>query len=308
MVDASPIVDGCETGGAGPTLGSSPEERAVGVAIGCSVAGALVKFVAGALTGSMSLFASGVDSLGDLFVSTSNLFVVRYADRPPDEEHNYGHARVEGLGAMFEGGFVFAAGTFIVYEAIHRAVFGRPSHDSSVGIAVMIPILAMTVGTVLHLRRVARRTGSLVLKADALHYLSDVWVNLGVLVSLVLVAITGLPVIDAIVSIAIALFMMASSFGIVRAGFDVLMDRSLDPTTVLRVKQLLASSARVSSVHDFKTSAGKIPHVDFHVVVAPDMTVGEMHDLFLDLRAGVRSIVGPSARVLMHADPGAVGA
>jgi len=106
----------------------------------------------------------------------------------------------------------------------------------------------------------------------------------GVLVSMVLVATTGLPV-DAIVSIVIALLMMTSSLRIVRDGFDVLMGRSLDPTTVLRVKQLLASSARVSSVHDFKTCAGKIPHVDFHVVVEPDMTVGEMHDLFLDLRA-----------------------
>ena len=308
MVDASPIVDGCEPSTAGPGIRRSPEERAVGVAIACSIAGALVKFVAGALTGSMSLLASGVDSLGDLFVSISNLFVVRYADLPPDEEHNYGHARIEGFGSMFEGGFVFAAGTFIIYESIHRAVFGRPSHDSSVGILVMIPVLAMTVGTVLHLRKVARRTGSLVLKADALHYLSDVWVSLGVLVSLVLVRITGLPVVDTIVSIAIALFMMASSFGIMKDGFDVQMDRSLDPATVRRVRQLVASSARVASVHDFKTSAGKIPHVDFHVVVEPGMTVVEVHDLFLDLRAGVRSIVGPSTRVLMHADPAPVGA
>lgn len=279
------------------------EERAIRIAIACSVVGALVKASAGVVTGSMSMISSAVDSLGDLFVSIANLFVVRYGDQPPDEDHNYGHAKIEGLGAMFEGGFIFAAAIFIVYEAAHKALIGEESHDSMLGIAVMLPVLGMTVATVLHLRKVARQTGSLVVKSDALHYATDVWVNVGVLVSLALVRLTGKPVIDSVVSIGIALFMLRSSVQVVREGFDVVMDKSLDADVVEKLREMLGACARVESFHDFKTRRGRIPHVDFHVVVRPEMSAREVHDLFLDLQRDVRAIAGPTTKVLMHADP-----
>ncbi len=281
----------------------SREVRAIQVAIACAVIGAATKLVAGAITGSMTMISSAVDSLGDLMVSLANLFVVRFADREPDEGHNYGHAKIEGLGAMFEGGFIFAAGGFIIYEAIHKAIIGEVSHDSRLGILVMLPILAMTIGTVLYLRRVARATGSLVIKADATHYATDVYVNLGVLAALALVWITGEPLCDTAISIAIALYMLWSSGHIVREGFYVVMDHSLDRETVGRLRELLAACTAIESFHDFKTRAGKIPHVDFHIVVRPEMTAREVHDLYLALREQVRAIVGPGTKVLMHADP-----
>jgi ferrous-iron efflux pump FieF len=283
--------------------GTRAEERAIQVAIACSVVGATTKLGAGLLTGSMSIVSSGIDSIGDLFVSLANLLVVRYGDRPPDEEHNYGHAKIEGLGAMFEGGFIFAAGIFIIYEAIHKALIGEQSHDSVLGIAVMLPILGVTVATVAYLRKVARQTGSLVLKSDALHYMTDVWVNVGVLGSLVLVRVTGLPMVDTVISIAIALFMLYSSVVVVREGFDFVMDKSLDRDVVERVTQLLRACASIESFHDFKSRRGKISHVDFHVVVRPEMTAKEVHDVFLELQEGIRSIAGPRTKVLMHADP-----
>jgi ferrous-iron efflux pump FieF len=283
--------------------GTRAEERAIMVAMACSTVGALTKLSAGIVTGSMSLFSSAVDSLGDLIVSTANLFVVRYGDRPPDEEHNYGHAKIEGLGVMFEGGFIFAAGLFIVYEAIHKALIGEQSHDSLLGIAVMLPILGLTIGTVAYLRGVARKTGSLVVKADALHYATDVWVNVGVLVSLVLVKVTGRPIVDTVVSIGIALFMLVSSIGIVRKGFDVVMDKSLEAEVAVSIAKLLRGCTAIESFHDLKTRGGKIPHVDFHVVVRPEMTAKEVHDLFLELQKGVRSIAGTGTKLLMHADP-----
>lgn len=281
------------------------EIRAIQLAIACSVVGALTKFVFGFITGSMSMISSAVDSLGDLFVSITNLFVVRVAGSAPDADHNYGHAKIEGLGAMFEGGFIFAAGVFIIYEAVHKMLIGEVSHDSTLGILVMLPILGMTAATVAHLRKVAKATGSLVIKSDALHYMTDVYVNLGVLVSLVLVKLTGKPVIDSVISMGIALYMLYSSTHIVREGFGVVMDKSLEPEMVEKVTALLGRCAKIHSFHDFKTRTGKIPHVDFHVVVPPDMTTREVHDLFLELQAGVREIVGPAAKVLMHADPAA---
>jgi cation diffusion facilitator family transporter len=279
------------------------EIRAIQIAIACSIIGVVTKFVFGFITGSMSMISSAVDSLGDLFVSITNLFVVRVAGSAPDEDHNYGHAKIEGLGAMFEGGFIFAAGAFIIYEAVHKLIVGEVSHDSTLGIFVMLPILGMTVATVLHLQKVAKATGSLVIKSDALHYMTDVYVNIGVLVSLILVKLTGKPIIDSLISIGIALYMLYSSTHIVREGFGVVMDKSLEPETVGKLNALLRSCTKIQSFHDFKTRTGKIPHVDFHVVVRPDMTTKEVHDLFLELQVDVRQIVGPAAKVLMHADP-----
>lgn len=282
---------------------ASREIRAIWIAIGCSIIGVVTKTVIGVITGSMTIISSAVDSGGDLMVSVVNLFVVRLADREADEDHNYGHAKVEGLGAMFEGGFIFSAGCFIIYEAIHKAVIGEVSHDSVLGIVVMLPLLALTIATVVHLRRVARETGSLVIKADAVHYMTDVYVNIGVLVALSLVWLTHEPIIDTVISVGIALYMVVSSLHIVREGFDVVMDKSLEKGTVDKVRALLGACIGIESFHDFKTRAGKIPHVDFHVVVRAEMTAVELHDLFIELRAKIRDVVGATTRVLMHADP-----
>ncbi|MFO0563582.1 MAG: cation diffusion facilitator family transporter [Polyangiales bacterium] len=282
---------------------ASREERAIKVAIATSILGSITKLTAGLVTGSMSMITSAIDSLGDLFVSIVNLFVVRIADSAPDDDHNYGHAKAEGLGAMFEGGFIFAAGVFIIYESIHKIRIGDHSRNSTLGIIVMLPILAITTATVLYLRRVAKETGSLIVKSDALHYATDVYVNIGVLVSLVLVKLTNKPIIDSVISIVIALYMLYSSTHIVRAGIDVVMDRSLDAETCGKLKALLSSTTGIESFHDFRTRAGRIPHVDFHVIVKPEVTTKEVHDLFLELQTKIRAIVGPSTKVLMHADP-----
>ncbi|MEI8257675.1 MAG: cation diffusion facilitator family transporter [Deltaproteobacteria bacterium] len=279
------------------------ELRAIQVAIACSIIGVTTKMIVGFVTGSMSMISSAVDSFGDLFVSIVNLFVVRMSGRGPDDEHNYGHAKIEGLGAMFEGGFIFAAGLFIIYEAVHKMIVGEVSHDSTLGIVTMLPILALTFATVMYLRKVATETGSLVVKSDAVHYMTDVWVNVGVLVSLVLVKLTHRPIIDSIISVIIALYMLYSSTHILGLGFGVVMDRSLDKDTVKKLTALLSACAKIESFHDFRTRAGKIPHVDFHIVVRPETTTLEVHDLFLELSAQVREIVGPSTKLLLHADP-----
>ncbi len=283
--------------------GTADEIRAIRFAIACAIIGAAAKLGAGIVTGSMSMISSAVDSLGDLFVSVANLFVIRYGDRPADADHNYGHAKIEGLGAMFEGGFISAAAVFIIYEGVHKALVGEESHDSMLGIAVMVPMLGLTLATVFYLRKVAKKTGSLVVKSDALHYTTDVWVNVGVLISLVLVKITKIPLIDTVISVGIALYMLYSSFRIVREGFDVVMDKSLPPEQVAQVRAILESTDDILSFHDFKTRGGKVPHVDFHVVVAPETTTRDVHDLFLRLQDQVRVIAGSSTKVLMHADP-----
>jgi len=281
------------------------EVRAIQIAIACSIFGAIVKFSVGLGSHSMAMLASGVDSVGDLCVSAVNLFVVRLAARPADEEHNYGHAKVEGLGAMFEGGFIFSAGLFLLYEAAHKALIGEKPHDGTLGIVVMIPLILVTGATVVYLRKVAAATKSMVIAADALHYLTDVYVNLGVLAALIVAKVTGWPYVDAIFSAGIAIFMVVSSVRVVREGLHVVMDGSLPAEDVRKVKEVLEGivAKRILSFHDFRTRGGRWPVVDFHVVVSGDTPTAVVHELFVDLQAQIRAVVGPETKVLMHADP-----
>ncbi|MBM4379542.1 MAG: cation diffusion facilitator family transporter, partial [Deltaproteobacteria bacterium] len=201
--------------------------------------GAAGKFAAGLASVSSAMVSSALDSLGDILVSAVKLWVVRFSDAPPDEEHNYRHARVEELGAMFEGGFIFAAGVVALFTAARRPWTAEAPQAPGLGLAVMVPVLAMTAGTVAWVRKVARETGSLVLKADALHCATDIWMNGGVFVSLLIVERTGCGWVDPVVSLGIGLFMLRAARGIVLEGFDVLLNPSLDRAQVERVEAIL---------------------------------------------------------------------
>lgn len=273
------------------------------LAMAAALVGAAIKFSVGLWASSLALLTSAADSLGDMLVSAVNFAVVRLAERPPDDDHNYGHAKVEGLGAMFEGGFIFAAGSFVIYESAQSLRHPTAAPDTALALWAMAPVLLLTGVTVWNMRRVAAATGSVVLRADALHYATDIYMNLGVLVALIAVRLTGFATLDAIIAIGLALYMLYASWGIVREGFDIVMDKSLPADVAERVQQQIATHAEIISVHDFKTRAGKIPHVDFHIVVAPVMSVAELHALFLRLREEIRGLVGAQTKVMMHADP-----
>lgn len=122
---------------------------------------------------------------------------------------------------------------------------------------------------------------------------------------LVLVKVTGWPIIDSLVSIGIAGFMFRSVGGIVTEGLGIVMDRSLEAAVVRELQVAVTACPGIESWPDFKTRHGRVPHVDFHAVVRPEMTVTEFHALFLDVQRAVRGITGPATKVLMHADPGA---
>lgn len=276
--------------------------RAVKLAVAVATVGAVAKLAVGLITGSMAMISSAIDSVGDLLVSITNIVVIRVANAPPDAEHNYGHGKLEGLGAMFEGGFIFAGGGFILYEAIRKLVVGEVASGSLLGIVTMAPLAALTLALALYLRRIARETQSLVVKADALHYQTDVWVNVGVLVALLLVRATGISAIDPIVSISIALYMLWSAVGVVREGFHVVMDHSLDKETVDALAAMIEATPGVESFHELRTRAGRVPHVDVHVVVDPAMTAQAVHDLYAAIRDRVRARLG-EATLHVHADP-----
>src|SRR5262245_23594189 len=217
----------------GVAPGEASSREAVGAArTSVLVASALggMKILAALFTGSLAIASSFVDSLMDVFASSVNLVAVRIGGTPADEEHRYGHGKAESLAGMFQGAVVGFSGVFLVVESVRRLVSGGTVSYPLWGIAVMVVSSVVSVWITWRLRRAAKHTGSVALRADATHYSTDVWMNVGVLASLLAVKATGLHWIDAATGLGISLLVLWSSWSVIRASIDDLMDRDLGST------------------------------------------------------------------------------
>ena len=229
-------------------MAMSSERRAAMTA--SLVAGSLVvaKMVAGLLSGSVAVLASAIDSALDLAVSGFNLFAIASSEKPASERFNYGLGKIEGLASAIEGTIIIMSGLFILYQAIARAIRGAPVSHLDVSLGVMLASMLVTALLVLYLGRVARITGNMVVKADALHYRTDLWANGGILLSLLLVRISGLDWIDALVGAVIAIYIIYSAYSILREGVLNLLDVALDPQMVEHIRRIIREEKNVSSI------------------------------------------------------------
>src|SRR4051812_41332250 len=174
----------------------------------------VLKLATGFITGSISVWASLLDSTMDIFASTINYFAVRAACRPADEDHAYGHGKAESLAGMFQSIVIAASGIFLIYESIRRIINPKAISSEWIGTLTMIVAVLASAGLVRRLRRVARETESPALHADALHYVTDIYTNTGALLALVIVGLTPFKIADPIISIVIAFYILWSAVSV----------------------------------------------------------------------------------------------
>lgn len=247
----------------------------------------------------MSMISSAIDSLWDLFVSILNLFIVKTSNKEADDCHNYWHSKVEWFWAIFEWWFIFWAWIFIIYESIQHLIIRTEFHDSYIWIVTMCIVTIMTFFTVRYLKRIADLTWSLVLKSDALHYKTDLYVNIWVLASLVLVKLTWVWQIDSVVSILIALYMIYSSSHIIIEGFDLLMDKALPKEEIKNIQKILESSTctNIKSFHDLKTKKWKVKQIEAHVVVEWDMKIKNLQESIQEIKNNIKNELGEDTNI-----------
>lgn len=259
------------------------------------VAGMLivVKFIVGVLSGSVAILASAIDSLLDLSASLFNLFALTKAEKPADENFNYGRGKIESLAAVIEGSVILVSGVFILYQSFKKILLGEELAHLDLSLYVMIFSLVVTTVLVLYLNYVARLSNNLVIKADALHYKADILSNGAVLLSIVLVKITGLNVIDALFGMAIGLYVGYSAFGLLKDGVLVLLDRALDDEKLDKIKEILDSEEAVKSYHDLKTrQSGDMHFVEVHLVFDTEILLKEAHAIADLLEYKIQSLKG----------------
>ncbi len=272
---------------------------AVGVAL-VLVAGKLVAWLA---TDSVSMLSTLVDSTLDAFASFANLIAVRHALVPADHEHRFGHGKAEALAGLGQSAFIIGSAAFLLLAAGQRLLHPRPLEQGTLGLAVMGVSLVLTIALVLFQRHVSRRTGSIAIAADSVHYVGDILGNLAVILAIVLSVMFGWLWADPLLGAAIAGFLLKSSWTIARQSLDILMDRELPDEDRRRIDELATAHPDVIEVHDLRTrSSGQQSFIQFHLVLAPDMTLRKAHRIGDEVEAAILEGY-PEAEVLVHLDP-----
>lgn len=286
-----------------------PKDRLAASAGAAAVCVALLlsglKLWALAATGSMAVAASLADSALDLVASLAGLAAILYAAKPADEDHAFGHGSAEDLAALGQSALVFVSAGAIGWRSLERLLAPAPPPLTSeaAGIAVMLVSLALTGALVLWQRRVARLTGSRVVAADALHYVSDLLPTAGAILALASSRWLGLPQVDSLVGLAAAVLLVGGAARIASGAWHALMDRGAGPETLARLEAIAAAHPGLRGFHDLKTRrAGRRLFVQIHVEIDGALTLNEAHAIGAALRRRMLEAF-PDAEVIVHKDP-----
>jgi cation diffusion facilitator family transporter len=284
---------------------SSPQKQATIISSSVAMSLVLLKFVIGLLSGSVAVLASAIDSILDMAVSIFNYFAIKKAEENPSEAYQYGKGKIQAIAAVIEGTIITISGLFIIYVGVKKL------YESSETTLLAPSIVAMTISIVItyflvqYLLDVANKTDNIVIKADALHYKTDLLSNGAVLISLLLVYITKFDWIDALFGMAIGVYIIYSAYGIIVEGIEILLDRALDGRLVAQIGEIISNHPEVSSYHWLRTRTdGTTNYVEFHMVLRPNMLLLEAHRIADEIEDTIRALV-PNKRwvITPHFDP-----
>ncbi|WP_298633965.1 cation diffusion facilitator family transporter [uncultured Umboniibacter sp.] len=251
---------------------------------------------------SVSLMASLIDSVMDAGASLINLLAIRYALKPADDDHRFGHGKAEALASLLQSILIALSSVFLLFYAIDRISNPTELNFASIAIVVMALSLILTISLVLFQRYVVRRTASTVVSADSLHYLSDILANIAVIVALVLAAY-GFEGVDAWLGVLIGFYIAYSAWEIASEAIDLLLDKELDDETRERIVQQVRSVPKVIGLHDLRTrDSGGVVFVQMHLELPDQMPLIEAHQIAEQVEASVMGLFA-NAEVLVHQDP-----
>ena len=266
---------------------------------------AILKLSVGIFSGSIAILASAIDSLLDMGISIFNFVAVKNSWKDPDDQFNYGRGKIEALAAFLEGIVIAMAGIFIAYESVSRIIYQKPVGEIGIGVVVMIVSVIVTGWLVGYLESVAKKTKSIVIASDALHYKTDLLSNLAILVGLILVAWFGWNYIDAIIGIGIAIYIAFSAFNIVKKWFLLLLDVSLDEMHVVNILDILDNHNELSDYHNFRSrESGGVKFVEAHLVFHENISLLDAHRVSHEIEDEIRKLDKDSKwSILFHLDP-----
>ena len=254
-------------------------------------------------TGSVAMLGSLADTALDLLASLVTLFGVRIAATPPDREHRFGHGKAEALAALAQVVLISISAAAIGWRAVARLIDGETTARAEYGIAVSLVAIAATLALLAYQRSVIRRTGSVAIRTDNVHYQSDLLLNASVIAALALDQYLGFTGADPLFGIAIALWLIWGAWAASSHALDQLMDREWPEERRRRLIEIAGRHPAGLGIHDLRTrSSGTSDFAQFHIWVDPAMTVAAAHDAVEEIEEAIKAEF-PGCEVLIHLDP-----
>jgi len=288
----------------------SPKSRAAAVSVASNSTLVLLKLAVGFLSGSVSIISEAIHSANDLLASLIAWVSVSKSDKAADAEHPYGHGKVEAISGAVEAALIIMAAIWIVVEAVKKVMRGGETEHLGLGTAVMAVSVVVNILVSRYLFRVARREDSLALEADAHHLSTDVYTSLGVAVGLAIVwgartfaGTNAFDIVDPIVAIAVALFILKIGVQLTLSSAGHLLDHSLPADELRTIEAILKSHPEVLEWHNLRTrKSGSQRYVEAHVTLRGDLTLSMAHTAAHQMEKAINAAL-PSAQATLHVDP-----
>ncbi|MFT6580895.1 MAG: cation diffusion facilitator family transporter [Alphaproteobacteria bacterium] len=264
------------------------------------------KLYAWTMTESVAMLSTLVDSLLDGAASLVTLIAVRHALTPADHEHRFGHGKAEALAALAQAAFIAGSAIVVLFQAIERLLHPAPLKNTETGVAIMIFSIVLTLFLVLFQTYVVKRSGSVAITADSLHYKGDLLINCAVIFSLVGHAYFSWNILDPLVGAAITGYLLFGAWRILGDALDMLMDRELPSEERQQVLDIVMAHESVRDLHELRTRrSGQDVFIQLHLELDPDITLMEAHVISDDIERLVRDAF-KGAEVLIHQDPAGI--
>lgn len=277
-------------------------KRAATASVATAVTLLFAKIFAWTISDSTSVLSSLIDSSMDIIASGINLFAVRYALMPADEDHPFGHTKAEGIAALLQSAFILGSTALLLLQVLERFLNPRAIHGITESVGVMTFSVVLTIILVLYQRYVARKTNSLAIKADAAHYYGDILAGIAVVIAL-LTSRLGWYWMDPVVALMIAMILLYSVVGIVREALAMLMDQALDPEEEEHLHELILGCDNVKGVHDVLTrQSGKTQFIQLHLELDGQQSLYAAHAITLKVEQEIKAAF-PDAQLIIHQDP-----
>ncbi len=263
----------------------------------------VAKVAAWAMTGSVALLSTLIDSALDAAASLVNLWAVSHALTPADNEHRFGHGKAEPLAGLGQAAFILGSGGLLLIEAADRFFHPVTVQRGEIGIAVMVFSVVVTLALVRFQKYVVAQTSSVAISADSLHYAGDVLINGSVILSLGIVMTVGWTWIDPLFAVGIAGYLMWNAWQIARQSFDMLMDRELPDDDRERIRGIARAHPEVLDLHDLRTRlSGQQGFIQLHLELDANLPLYKAHDIADSVEKAIMDAF-PNFEVIIHQDP-----
>jgi ferrous-iron efflux pump FieF len=266
----------------------------------------LLKLFAALYTGSLAVLSSLIDSLSDVFSSLISFAAVKVSTQPASQKHRYGYGKAEALSAFFQSLFVAASGIYVIYEGVKRFIDPPESIETGLGIVVMCISLAATVILIMFQKYVVRKTNSLAVSADSLHYVVDVATNSSIILSLVSVKLFDIYWFDTLAAVFVSGYLLWNAYKLACDAISMLLDRELDHGIREDIESMVKKCDLVKGIHDLRTrDLGGTYIFEFHLELDGNLSLYKAHEFTDKVEHKIKEKY-PSAQVIIHQDPAGV--